>query len=271
MRYSCRFTGPELIGGAGFTRLEAEFHKERETEMKTMVFAAVIAATASQSLAAFANQTGTIQPGGPRQGSSGDNFFNVEGSGAAAFASFGVARFDLTAEKAQFDGLYGVGNWTITGATLNLTESNASFSHAGGVNLAFSLNDGVDIKTAASPLRFDPSVIPGGNNQGASGIIDSQFLLNYTFNPILTGTVDSYSLPLSGAFLARLRNETNPVVTLVFEAADPAVAATYRGQVPSTGVPPLNPPQLVVAAIPAPGSIVLLGLTGLVGFRRRSR
>lgn len=53
----------------------------------------------------IALENAIIQPLGPRQGSGGEAFFNIEGEENGDFASFGVARFDITEIKQQFDAI----------------------------------------------------------------------------------------------------------------------------------------------------------------------
>src|SRR5262245_33554919 len=85
------------------------------------VSAAGVANAASISL--LASDNATVQPGGPRAGASGKSFFNLEGSANTTFASFGVADFN-------FGSVVLGGTATgVSGAALQLTQSNAAFSH----------------------------------------------------------------------------------------------------------------------------------------------
>jgi hypothetical protein len=214
----------------------------------TVLAAAAVAGVALPALAqttqnAVAVQTGTIQPTGPRPPANGDRFFNIEGLNSAAFASYGVARFDLSAVRAAFDSACGAGQWHITAIELEMTQDNAAFSAGGGINVYYSTDDTTDVKTAASPLMYpfiDPVSqapdLPLGN--GGSPI------LSYTYDAIGTGTLDRYTQ--TGSFRNGVALRPNEVLTLapalvndimsdntltlVFVEGDPAVAATYRGQ-----------------------------------------
>jgi hypothetical protein len=240
--------------------------------MRSILSVVVLSCAASTSLAGLAFSNATVQPSGPRTGANGLNFFNLEGSANNTFASFGVVRFNLTADKANFDTLYGPGNWTITGATLSLTESNAAFSHAGGVSVYYSPDDTTDITNGSpvtSPLRYNAAFLPGGNSQGSDGLLrEAAPLASYIFpttGNINTGQVDSYALALSPGLLANLSAGGDAIVTLVLEDQDPTVAATYAGFSNAT----LAGPTLTITAVPAPGAIALLGLGTVVAARRR--
>ncbi len=226
--------------------------------------AAASAQTTSSSVAAL---TGTIQPGGPRTGANGDSFFNIEGAGNGSFASYGVARWDLTALRASFDAAYGAGNWHITNVELQLAQSNAAFSHVGSVNLYYTTDDTTDIKTAAGGLTypfFDPITnapdMPLGNAGNA--------ILAYTFNPVgaTFGTFDRYTPTGSIQTVTGVPGTPNPgealivpadmlahitsqnALTLVFVETDPAIAATYRGQVVNPADPTVVGPNLFITA-----------------------
>lgn len=196
-----------------------------------------------------ATETGTIQVAGPRTGVNGDNFFNIEGNNNAEVnRSYGVARWDVTALRATLDAQYGAGNWRVSRVDLVMTQSNAAFSAAGGLTLFYTADDTTDIKTATSPLAH-----PFYDEFGAPDLpVDvANPLTTYTFVPISTGTVDTYTVYNFGDTAQRqaladdIRNDPSALVTLVFQDSDQFVAATYRGQVPSAAA---AAPQLAVLA-----------------------
>lgn len=189
----------------------------------------------------FAVETGTIQVAGPRPAPNGDNFFNIEGLNfAEANRSYGVARWDLNALRAALNTQYGTGNWAVQRVELLLTQSNAAFSATGGVSVFYTTDDTTDIKTNASPLTY-----PFFDGGGAPDmpIVESDPLQSYTFTPVATGTVETYTLFNSGdtgqraAFAADIAGDASGKVTLAFVDGDAFVAATYRGQASAPGVP----------------------------------
>jgi hypothetical protein len=238
---------------------------------RILVVIGVAASAATSALGSLSIGNATVQPAGPRTGANGLAFFNMEGSGAGNFASYGVARFDLSADKAALDALYGAGQWSVTGATLTLVESNAAFSHAGGIAVYFSADNATSIlNDGSSPLRFDPTALPGGNNQAAQGLVREALpVASYIFPQTGTGNngaVDVYNLTLTPGLLSRLQSgAASSVVTLVFEPQDPTVAATYAGFTNTT----FAGPTLTIQATPAPGVATLLALGGLIAARRR--
>ena len=77
----------------------------------TVMLVAATAASASAELVQLeAFNNATVQPGGPRTGSSGLAFFNIEGSDYGNFASYGVMQFDFSGIAATYDAKYGAGN-----------------------------------------------------------------------------------------------------------------------------------------------------------------
>ena len=195
-------------------------------------------AMAQETRSAVAFETGTIQATGPRPGFGGDNFFNVQGEGSPPqFRSYGVARWELTSIRAEFDSLF-PGGWDVTELALEMTQDNAGFTSDGFVAVYYSTDDTADIKTALSDLFypfFDPS---SGDPQLDLGSPNP--ILAYLFFEIEDGTIDRYdqdggpggageALDLIDALATDI--ETDDFLTFVYvDDLDPAVAATYRGQ-----------------------------------------
>jgi len=217
--------------------------------MRTMCAAAIAASGlavsvhAQTTVNAVAVLTGTIQPACPRQGINADRFMNVEGLNNGSFASYGVARWDLTQARAALDTAFGAGQWQITKLELEMTQDNAAFSLAGPVAVYYTTDDTTDIKTIASPLFypfFDPILLTPDMPQGNGG----NPVLNYTFTVGTTGDLDRYtqagsthaggalnpteSLALATDLVQHIK--TTNAVTLIFNDGDSATAATYRGQ-----------------------------------------
>ena len=218
-------------------------------------FAAVAAANPVESVATL---TGTIQPGGPRQGNNGSNFFNVEGADNGDFASYGVARWDLTEARAALDAEFGAGNWKVTALRLEMTQANAAFSHDGPVDVFYTTDDTTDIKTLDSPLAYpfmegNTPDLPLGNDGAA--------ICKYQFVVIGTGTVDGYDQAGGpngpGEALALVQDVADKIAssnafTLVFVDASTDVAATYRGQIESQEG--YKGPKLIITAEQIGGS-----------------
>ncbi|MCC6492327.1 MAG: proprotein convertase P-domain-containing protein [Pirellulales bacterium] len=195
--------------------------------------------------AAVANATVTST--GPRAGSSGQAFFNIEGEALGAFASYGVLRFDAAALRAELDAAYGAGNWQIWSIELMLVQSIAAFSASGPVSVWFTGDDSTSVAPPASPLAF-----PHDDGEFA----DAQGFGNLTFTPDATGASNVYYLfsrnssPSSAAAALEEDLLNSAIVTLLMapEAAD--VAATYAG----IGNSAWRGPTLIVTGVPSPSA-----------------
>ena len=212
--------------------------------------AAASSAVAQETRSSVAAETGTIRIDGPRGGTGGDRFFNIQGGDGGMFDAFGVARWDLAAVRAEFDALF-PGGWEVTELALEMTQDNAAFTSDGFVAVYYATDDTADIKTALSDLFFpffDPA---SGDPQLALG--DPDPFLQYLFFETATGDIDRYDQaggPGGGAEALTLIDglradiETDDLLTLVFvDDDDFGVTATYRGQEPFEG---REGPKLVI-------------------------
>ena len=177
------------------------------------------------SISTEASDNATVQVAGPRTGTSGKNFFNVEGSINGNFASYGVADF-----------VFGVQPFTVVGinsATLHLTESNAAFSFTGPFVLSLDKKAALsDIQPVTSPLNFD-GVDPGTGADVIAGDLDLLAIGGgpFVYSVTATGTVDNYALVLDAATKAEIISRLNSVGTirLVVGTAANNLAATWAG------------------------------------------
>ncbi len=184
-----------------------------------------------------ATANATVQPAGPRTGTNGTNFFNIEGSANTTFSSFGVIDFLLSNES--FGG-------TVTGVnsvTLNLTESNASFTAPGNFSVYVTDNTTTSIaNNGTSPLFFTDSTNSGTVGTDTVGPVppspDTLFPLTFlgTFNFTTMGNtnngqVDMIPLAFTGSSLTGLVNliNSNATLRLVLTPDDVGTAATFGG------------------------------------------
>lgn len=202
------------------------------------------------TLSVAASDVATVQPGGPRGGSAGKEFFNVEGANNGSFASYGVARFDVS-------GL-GLNGATINSATVSLAQANAFFTVDGDVAVYFSDLDLVDIQEGSS-IAYDAGV------QFGNDFPDAILLGTDSFVQVADGTVETFDVTSNLQSLA----DDDGTITLVFaEFADADVAATYAG-IGGGQAPTLN---IDFQPVPVPAAVWLFGsaVAGLVGMRRRA-
>jgi hypothetical protein len=193
----------------------------------------------------------TVQPAGPRTGTNGKAFFNIEGSANGAFASFGVADF------APFTTSVGIAD--VTGVTVRLVQSNAAFTAPGTVNFYFASNTTVDIQPGTSPLTYQTAA----GEEGVGTQLGTLHLLGSgTFTATGaagTGTVDTYTFStFNAAAESYMLNQLNTGgrFRLVAAPNTPTLAATWAGfsnaqldgPIVSFGVVPVPEPAGVLLA-----------------------
>jgi hypothetical protein len=220
-----------------------------------------------------ASDNATIQPGGPRSGPNGKAFFNMEGSangtGMTGFASFGVIDFDTSLFRAS----------SVTGATLQLTQANAAFTHNGTLQFFLAPDTTTSIQPGFSPLTFSAGALPGGidSQLGSLLLLGSATFTQGTGGPFGdgSGTVDTFTLGITPEVAALLTSEIDDgKVRLVVAANDADVAATYSGFTNNTFAGPQLNLTGTLTAVPEPASLTLAGpaVLGLVGWAwRRTR
>lgn len=246
--------------------------------LQTLCIAAVVALSALSTsdlraamLSVEASDNATVQPAGPRSGSSGKAFFNIEGSNNGNFASYGVADFNFGAQPPIT---------AINSATLKLTQSNAGFTKNGGLVVSLDTKSPpADIQPGGtSPLKFDGGENTVGGDPGtgpdvtAGNLVLDAFSGAFSFTQVANGNVDSYSLgltpALTTALLSRLNSGSN--IRVVIGTGDATVAATWAGYTNTTFVGPTL--ELDVVQIPEPASLLLMVFVGAAGlWLRRDR
>jgi hypothetical protein len=191
------------------------------------------------STTAFDNAT--VQPGGPRPGVFGREFFNMEGSASGTFASYGVADLDSTQLGIDFT------VDSIASVTIALTQANASFTANGMIDFWITVDTATDIQPDTSPLIYDTTDDP----DGIGAQLTSRFFLGSgSFTQSDDGMVDTFTFGLSDDAQAYLASQINAggVIRVIVSPADETVAATYAGYTHPT----FSGPQIIVDAYPAP-------------------
>jgi hypothetical protein len=183
----------------------------------------------------LADEWGTIQPAGPRSGVSGIRFWNAEGSSFGNFSSTATFRFHTADIVAQANTEYGVGGWEVTNVNIVLSQSNASFTAAGAVNLYLFANDvlpitnGEDDLGSAQPGHFSSLGVSQLRYQSGANLLDTRLADGTTDLNTIFGDVtqlDSYQFTSTGGagdwpldVLAPMQNDDhvliNPEGTLV--------------------------------------------------------
>jgi hypothetical protein len=192
----------------------------------------------------------------------------VAGSSASNGQFTSVMRFDLTSTKTLFDSTYGAGNWSITGATLQLTAAppnNPIFNSpatAGQVAALWQVDDSW-IEGGGSPA------VPGGPPGITWNLLPTyvgggdQSIGTFAFSNATSGAT-TYPLTLAGGFVSDLA--AGGIVSIRMQAADPTVAVLFN----ATNNPTVNfRPLLTVTAVPEPGMISVAGVLFLLARRKR--
>jgi hypothetical protein len=242
-------------------------------KMRTVLLVIAIALFMPASVAraaVLAADNATIKPAGPRTGTNGKAFFNVEGDDNAANASYGVIDFNASAFNAA-------GATHVSGLTLTLTESNAAFSVPGQVTVYLASDSSADIQptTSTAPI-YAPGLTPAGfGATTAFGTLTSlgSIVFNTTGN-VNSGTADALtlaSLPASvDAFLTNLLRNGG-TIRLVLAPETTSTAATFAGFSNTTATTP-GPVLDLITDAPEPATLGIVALGGVVTLvHRRAR
>ena len=201
---------------------------------------------------------------------------NFGGAGALAVSAPGlslgefqsVLRFSAGPVRAGFDALYGVGNWTITGASLQFTATfpnNPIFNSpaAGSFAARWMQNDSWVEGTGGPSAPSDTGIMFNTLPSFLSPADES--LGTYAYDGATSGQT-SYALSLTPGFVTDLT--AGGEVSLRLLAADDAVSYVFNSR--NFGGASSRP-ILSVTAIPEPASFVLLAAGGFAGGWVRGR
>ncbi len=205
------------------------------------VFAAALGLICVQSVLSQttfkASKTAIIEQNGPKTGSSGERYFNVEGKDKGKYSCYALVQFDAKAMLVELKKASLNGKAKLKQVRLDLAQSNASFSASGGVRVYYvpGLPDPKALKypfslqgsaKAIGELKFAlvAGAKPSSREPLAAIIVDKCDL---------TGTVHANDLTKALA--------SSPMLTLALVETTPGVAATWAG----TAHKSLPPPTLV--------------------------
>ena len=165
-----------------------------------------------------ASKSLTVQAAGPRQGSVGSNYFNVQGKNKEKYAGFGLLVFPLPK---------GDGNADVKTLTVSLVQSIPGFSADGKVR--FYLAHALDAEPGSlEKLKYDPTAADGLAKDAFKSL---QALGVGEFKKVETGKSDTFVLSLDDMARDELRSllKSGGSLHIVVAPADDDVAATYFG------------------------------------------
>ncbi len=215
---------------------------------------------------------------GPSGNLSGNNFGSA---GALAIAATGlpqgefqsVLQFDLSGARNSFDAQFGVGQWSLQSATLQLTSSphnNAIFNNvaAGQFNVSLMQNNGWVEGTGTGGVPTTDGISYNSLQSTYINNVLDQSLGTFSF-PGGTSGANSYSLSLASGLSDDLLAGTH--LSLRLYAADNQVSYLFSSRMGGVVVQP----ELMVTVVPEPAtlSLCLIGVAALSfwGWARRQR
>jgi hypothetical protein len=187
----------------------------------------------------------------------------LNGSGQQMGLLDSVLRFSLGGTISQFNSTFGVGGWTITGISLQLTEqaapNNSIFNRGQGQFEIRWLNS--DSLTEGTGTPMAPTTDGIVYNDESSILNPGSDLSLGTFANAQMNTRQTFALPTtSSAFLADIQNGGE--VELFLTAASNSIGFTFNSKdfTTASARPVL---EVTAAAVPEPSAIGLLGF-GLI-------
>jgi hypothetical protein len=222
----------------------------------TTALALALAGTYANAATMDAVEVGSIHIGGDTASNEDGTEFYASGNDDS-FSEYGVATFVFT------DADFGGALTDLVSATFNLTINDRSFSDGTVLEVFFSADD---FDSDYTGLDYDASLINGIDASDFTSLTSLG-----TYNVADTsgngGGIESIALDIA-AVEAELIAEINAgsEFQLIIGVTDATHDITYSG-VGNTFDP--GAPQLVLTAVPEPGSLALLGLGALCIARRR--
>lgn len=197
-------------------------------------------------------------------------------SGALAMNGLGVRqgladswmRFELSSAIAQFDSVYGAGNWTLESVVFSVRENAAPTSDlftrgVGDFGIAWIANDNWSqgFGAASSPGTATGNEIGWTYGQSLLGAADRSLGV---FQNAGDNTRQDFSLTLDADFVADLLAGASTTIRL--SAASDGVGFTFNS-VDNANMG--NRPNLILTATPEPATAILLMSAGIALLRRR--
>lgn len=227
-----------------------------------MTSLALSAVALAQTASTEANHNITVQPAGPRTGTSGLNFFNIEGNANGTFASFGVAEFLFDA-SAFTDPIAGIKR-----LTLKLYQVDAGFSESGNVNLWLTNDTATSTAQVGSPLVWDANALP----DGVGSQLETKWkLATFAYDELqddgFETVVDVNAMDAAAESYLIGQLNADGLVRLIISPDSDTTAATYAGFSNSTFTGPTI--EIEANPVPEPATMAALAIGAAAVLRRR--
>ena len=273
MQFLTQYIKPYLLNT---TKMKISFNAIQQTNRWTVRLAVLSACLVAYATSAQSPITRTTTPSADAFVRSADATHNYGGggalsvSGSAAVNGSGqqsglfdsLMRFSLSSAVSGFDAEFGSGNWTLSSATLRLTEvaapNNSLFNRGvGSFQISWMANDtwlegtgSPSVPTTDGVTYNDlPSLMPMGTTVSLG-----------TFANAGQNTLQDFALPLSDAtFINDLMSGGN--ASFYLTAASPSIGFTFDSR--SFGTASARP-ILELTAVPEPSVTALLALASVV-------
>ncbi len=192
-----------------------------------------------------------------------------------------VLLFNTSSAVSQFNSMYGVGDWTITGVTLSLASNFGTQGAQPNNSLFNTINTG---SFGIDSLDDTTWTVGSGGGSGTGGYpynndVDYAYvptllsfgddsLGDYTYTPPGNNVYETYTLPGNDPVLDT--TAADGAVSLFFYAADDQVSYLFNSQAFSS-----NHPELTLTATPTPEpttlALLATGVGGLLMARRKMK
>ncbi len=186
----------------------------------------------------------------------------VAPAGSAKGEADSIIKFNTSLAVGQFNSIYGVGNWQITGVTLSLASNFGTQGAVPGNTNFNTINGGsFGVDWLGNDSWAEGNGGGNGANNGAVSFnsISSLFsagsasLGSFTYTPPGNNVYENYSLPLNGSLDSDAAAGGD--VSLYLFAADNQVSYLFNSK-EFTSTPPTHPElTITVTAVPEPGTL----------------
>jgi hypothetical protein len=235
--------------------------------ISTLVLAPTAAWAVTATIPSAADAFVTSQFPGNNYGGAGA--ISVSAAGTLGRELFTLLRFDLASTLSSFDQAFGAGNWTLDGASLQLTAASPSnqvfnSSEAGQIGADWLADDswveGTGSPMNTSTIGITLNALPALVANGSEGL----GLLSFDGSTSDTAT---YDLAISPGFLADV--QAGSLLSILLSPGDAVVSGVFNSR---NFASPANHPYLILSAVqvPEPATTALAGIA-IIGMLSRRR